>query len=125
MQVEATGTAVVNEPHNVFPTCVTYPHDWPRGLGLEAEIAFLVEGVDYGGWCQCTCPVEVEFAGVAFVFEPNAGLLAPVAVEWDLGVFTLELVLGVAGVKDLFIELHGSCLIFLRVLFVSILTWLL
>lgn len=56
--------------------------------------------------------MEVEFAGVTFVFVPDAGLLAPIAVEWDLGVFALEPVLWVAGVKDLFIELHGSCLIF-------------
>lgn len=105
VQVEPTGPTVVDKPGDVFVARIAYPHDRAGGLGVEPEITFLVEGVGYGGRRQGTCLVEVELADVAFVFGAYAGLLAPVAVEWDLGVFALEVVLLVARVRDLFVEL--------------------
>lgn len=107
VQVEPASLAVINKPNNISPTGITEPRFRARRLGVEVELTFLVEVVSDERGCHCADLVQVELAFHASVLEAYACFHAAIAAEWRLGVVDLEHVVWVAGVEDLFVELHG------------------
>lgn len=108
VQDEFAVLAVEHKPAKAFAACITCPLGSAGKVVVEPEFAFVVEGVLQGGKWHGTSLVKVEIALAALVFGTYAGLLAPVAPERLLGDFSLEPVSGVAGVRDGFIDSHGS-----------------
>ena len=85
----------------------------------EAEGALCVERVGNGRRRHRAVRVQVEVArAAALVARPDAGLLAPVALERKFRILEFQLVLGVAPVRY-FIVLHGSLSLFSFFFFAS------
>lgn len=97
---------MVHEPSHVLLARVAVTRHRAGRLGAELEAAFGVERVGEGGGGEGAVEVEVVVAGGASVPGADADFLAPVALEQNLCVLELELVLRVAEVRDLVVS-HG------------------
>lgn len=103
MEVEPASAAVINEPRHVLLARVAVPRYTPGWLEEELERAFGVERVGQRRRREGAVVVEIVVARGALVPRTYAGFLAPVALERDLRVLELQLVLGVAHVGYLIV----------------------
>lgn len=108
VEIETTGTAVVNEPIHVFLTGVAETRDVTRWSDQEFEHALAVERmVNYGG-CVGDSAMFVEIIVTDGAFEPRSDtdFFTAVASERKLHVLQPEFVVWMAEVCNLTMLLH-------------------
>lgn len=106
VQIKPTRLTMVHEPCHILLASIAVTLHRAGRPGVKLETAFGVERVGEGRGREGAVEVEVVVAGGTSVPGAYADFIAPVALEQNLCVLELELVLWVAEVRYLVVS-HG------------------